>query len=168
MESIASSLGLELGQLITHAIGFLIAVWLLKKFAWKPLLGLLEERKQKIKDEFDTIDRKKEEIDRLTAEYEQKLKEIDAEARKRINEAVAEGQKIAAEIKEQAKEDRKNEIAKARLQIESELASARMQLRDDIVELAVEAASKAVSESLDDKKHRELISKFIEDLEQVQ
>ena len=48
-------MGLELGQIITHIIGFVIAVIVLKKFAWKPILSMLEERRNKIKSEFDSI-----------------------------------------------------------------------------------------------------------------
>jgi len=167
MESIASSLGLELEQLVTHALGFLIAVWLLKKFAWKPLLGLLDERRMKIKEEFDSIEAHKQENTQLLSRYEQKLKDIDTEARKRLQEAVAEGQKIASEIREQAKEDQKREVAKARQKIQAEIAAARTQLRDDMVNMAIEAASMAVAETIDDNRHRKLISDFIGNLENV-
>ncbi|PJA29146.1 MAG: ATP synthase F0 subunit B [candidate division Zixibacteria bacterium CG_4_9_14_3_um_filter_46_8] len=167
MESIASSLGLELEQLVTHALGFLIAVWLLKKFAWKPLLGLLDERRMKIKEEFDSIEAHKQENAQLLSRYEQKLKDIDTEARKRLQEAVAEGQKIASEIREQAKEDQKREVAKARQKIQAEIAAARTQLRDDMVNMAIEAASMAVAETIDDNRHRKLISDFIGNLENV-
>ncbi len=166
-ESITGQLGIHWDQLITHIIAFIIAVWILKRFAWKPILGLLEERRQKIKDEFDAIDDKKVELENLKDEYEEKLKEIDAEARQRINEAVNEGQKIAAEIKEQAKADQKKEIEKAKQKIEAEIAAARTQLRDDMVNMAIQAASKAISESMDEDKHRKLISNFIDDLEKV-
>jgi len=167
MESIASSLGLELEQLVTHALGFLIAVWLLKKFAWKPLLGLLDERRMKIKEEFDSIEAHKQENAQLLSRYEQKLKDIDTEARKRLQEAVAEGQKIASEIREQAKEDQKREVAKARQKIQAEIAAARTQLRDDMVNMAIEAASMAVAETIYDNRHRKLISDFIGNLENV-
>lgn len=166
-ESALSALDLHLDQLITHVIAFLIAVWILKKFAWKPLLGLLEQRREKIKAEFNTIDQRKEEVARLTAEYERKLKEIDAEARKRLQEAVTEGQKIAAEIKNQARKEQRDIVARAKQQIDAEIASARTQLRNDMVNMAIEAASKAVAETIDDEKHRKLISDFIVDLEKV-
>ncbi|MCP4633743.1 MAG: F0F1 ATP synthase subunit B [candidate division Zixibacteria bacterium] len=167
MESAIASLDLHLDQLITHIIAFIIAIWVLKKFAWKPLLGLLEERRQKIVDEFDSIEKQKDEVAKLTADYEAKLKEIEAEARKRLQEAVNEGQKIAAEMKDQARNEQKEIVAKAKQQIEAEVAAARTQLRNDMVEMAIEAASKAVSETMDEEKHRKLISNFIDDLEKV-
>ena len=131
------------------------------------MLGLLDERRMKIKEEFDSIEAHKQENAQLLSRYEQKLKDIDTEARKRLQEAVAEGQKIASEIREQAKEDQKREVAKARQKIQAEIAAARTQLRDDMVNMAIEAASMAVAETIDDNRHRKLISDFIGNLENV-
>ena len=46
--------------LVTHIVGFLITLWILKKFAWRPLLGIMEERRNRIKEEFDKSDKEKE------------------------------------------------------------------------------------------------------------
>ncbi len=86
---------LQWSQLLTHLIGFLITVWLLKKYAWGPLLNIMEERRAKIKSEFDSIEEEKANVARLTAEYESRLKEIDSERRAKLVEAVNEGKKIA-------------------------------------------------------------------------
>ena len=45
--------------ILTHMVGFVITVWVLKKFAWKPILSILEERREKIKSEFDQIESEK-------------------------------------------------------------------------------------------------------------
>ena len=45
-------MNLEWQQILTHLLGFVIAVWLLKKYAWGPLLSIMEERRNKIVDEF--------------------------------------------------------------------------------------------------------------------
>ncbi len=52
-------MNIEISQVITQIIGFLITVWLLKRFAWKPLLSMMDERRQKIKDEFQRIEDEK-------------------------------------------------------------------------------------------------------------
>ena len=56
-------------QVLTQIIGFLIVLWVLKRFAWKPILALLEERRQKIKNEFDEAARRKGEANQLLASY---------------------------------------------------------------------------------------------------
>jgi F-type H+-transporting ATPase subunit b len=154
-------------ELVTHAIGFLIFVWLLGKFAWKPLLGLMEERRQKIKDEFDRIEHEKAGVAELTANYEAKLKQIDNERRAKIVEAVEDGKKMAGEIKAHAQEEVKGLHEKAKGDIQRDVAKARVQLRDEMIDMTIIATEKIIKEKLDDPKHRQLIGRFIDNLEKV-
>src|SRR3989338_9782732 len=96
-------------EILTQIFGFLIILVLLRIFAWKPILKLLDERKKRIASEFDNIEKAKQEMAKLREEYEVKLKEIDLEARKRIQEAIAGGQKMAADLQvRQGKRRRKS------------------------------------------------------------
>ena len=95
-------MNLDWQLILTHIVGFVITVWIVGKFAWKPIMGILEERRQKIKSEFDQIEHDKSEVAKVHAEYDAKLKDIDNLARQKLTEAVNEGQKIAAEIKNRA------------------------------------------------------------------
>jgi len=155
-------MGLEIGQIVTHIIGFLIAVFLLKRFAWKPLLSILEERRSKIKSEFDNIDKEKKKVDDLLSDYQTKLKEIDSLARVKIQEAAREGQKLANEIKENARKDSKDILTKAREEIQRDVDKAKVQLKDDLVNMTIRAAEKLIKEKLDEEKDRRLISEFID------
>lgn len=153
--------------LVTHIVGFLITLWILKKFAWGPLLGIMEERRNRIKDEFDKIDKEKEEVDRLTAEYQDKLKGIEAERRVKIIEAVNEGKKMAEEIKAAAREEGKKIQARARADLERDVAKAKVQLKDEMITITMTAAEKIINEKLDDEKHRQLIGNYIDNLEKA-
>ncbi len=166
-EQILSALKIEIPQLITHIVGFVIFVWFLKRFAWKPLLGLLDERTERIKSSFDEIDAKKAAAETLHQQYEAKLREIDAEARKRLTEAVQEGEKIAAKIKDDARSDAKEVMARTKSELEQDYAKARIQLKEDVVDLTINAAEKIIRERLDTQKHREMIGRFIDDVEKV-
>lgn len=167
LDQILGALKIEIPQLITHIIGFVIALWILKKFAWQPLLGLLDERRERIKNSFDEIDAKNAEAESLNQQYQAKLRDIDAEARKRLNEAVQEGEKIAAKIKDDARNDAKDVMARTKSEIEQDFAKARIQLKEDVVNLTINATEKIIRERLDTQKHRELIGRFIEDVEKV-
>lgn len=96
---------LEIGQIVTQIIGFLIALFILKRFAWKPLLGILEERRSKIKSEFEKIEDEREKAKGLTSEYEAKLKDIEGLARQKILEAAKEGQQMANQVRENARKE---------------------------------------------------------------
>ena len=152
---------------ITHSVGFLITVWILKKYAWGPILDLLEERRNKIKSEFQKIEDGHAEVAKLTAEYNAKLSGIDDERRAKITEAVAQAKVIAEEIKTTANKEAKVIADKAKSEIEQDVAKAKVQLKDDMVTITVKAASKIINEQLDDNKHRELIANFIDSVEKV-
>jgi F-type H+-transporting ATPase subunit b len=153
--------------LLTHAVGFLITLWILKRFAWGPLLGIMEERRNKIAEEFDKIEQEKEKVARLTAEYEAKLRDIESERRARIVEAFNEGKKVAEEIKAAAKKEAKQIQAKARSELARDIAKAKVQLKEEMIYITMTAAEKIIKEKLDDEKHRQLIGSFIDNLEKV-
>ena len=154
-------------EILTQIFGFLIILILLRIFAWRPILKLLDERKKRIASEFDNIEKAKQEMAKLREEYEVKLKEIDLEARKRIQEAIAEGQKMAADLQVEAREEAKKVLSRAKENIELEVAKAKVELRDDIVNMAILATEKIINERLDDAKHKELIVEFIEGVEKL-
>jgi F-type H+-transporting ATPase subunit b len=158
---------IQLQQILTHALGFLIVLWLLKRYAWKPLLALMEERRTRIADEFKKIEQQHAKVDELSAEYQGKLKEIDAERRVKLVEAVNEGKKIAEEIKVAARDEARDITAKAKSDAEREVAKAKVQLKNDMIALTVTAVERLIKERLDDSKHRELIGSFIDNVEKA-
>lgn len=154
-------------MLLTHAVGFLIALWILKKFAWKPIMKILEERRQKIQADFDeaAADRKK--AEGILSDYEAKMREVEAESRAKIQEAVKEGQQVASEIKDEARDEAKGLIEKAKSELDRDVQKARAQLKEDMVAMTLGATEKLIVEKLDDKKHRQLISNFIDEVEKA-
>jgi F-type H+-transporting ATPase subunit b len=157
-------MSIEWPQLFTHALGFLIFVWVLRKFAWGPLLGLMEERRAKIAGEFEEIDNQKAEVAKVTADYEARMKEIDAERRAKLVEAVKEGKQLAAEIKTEAMAEVRTLHDKAKADLQRDVAQAKVQLRDEMVAMTMTAAQKIVRAELDDAKHRDLIGHYIDEL----
>lgn len=151
-------------QLVTHAVGFLIVVWLLKKYAWVPLLDMIEERREKIISEFREIELQKQDISNQHKEYDDKLKKIEQERREKLLEGVKEGQKIAAELKTKAQAEAKDIIVRAKAETQRELAKAKVQLKNDMVDLTLSATEKILGEKLTAEKDRELVSEYIEEL----
>jgi len=160
-------LNLEIQQILTQAIGFLVLLFILKKIAWKPLLSLLDERREKISSEFRNIERTKSELSRLEQDYKARLAEIEAQARQKIQEAIAEGQRIAVEVQEKAREEGKNILNKAKDNIELEIAKARVELRNQVASLAIRAAEKVIKEELTEERHKRLVTEFIDEAGQL-
>lgn len=160
-------MNLEWQQLATHALGFLITLWILKKFAWGPLLAIMEERRSSIANEFQRIDDEKAKAARLSADYEQKLKEIDAERRAKLVEAVNEGKKIAEDLKAHARAEAQEITAKTKSELENEVKKARVHLKNEMIAITMTATEKIIREKLDDQKHRQLIGAIIDGAEKA-
>ncbi len=151
-------------QLFTTIIGFLILVWILRKFAWGPILDLLDQRREKIESDYVAAERELGSAEQLKADFETKLSEIKVIERERVQEAVKKGEVLADGIVTKARAEVDQTKAKSLQDLEMEARKAQKQLRDDVVDLAIGAAEKLIGERLDDAKHRQLIQQYIDEL----
>ncbi len=154
---------LDLPLILTQTLGFVILVLILRATAWKPLIGLLEDRRTKIAGEFAAAADKKREADALKAQYDQELKGIEAQARKLKNQEIAEGQRVAAEIKAQAHADATARLQRADEEIVHEREKAREVLKEQMADLSIRAAERLLREKLDGPGQRKLVERFIEE-----
>jgi F-type H+-transporting ATPase subunit b len=157
-------MGLELSQLLTHIVGFLICLFILKKYAWGPVLKMLDDRRSKIDGDIQAAEHTLEEAKKDQEDLRQQLKEIDATARAKTLEAINEARGIAADIKEDARAEGKDLVERARQEIEREKAKAKVELKNTVVELAVKGAEKLLSERMDDERNKKLVLDFINDV----
>lgn len=158
---------LNIQLILTHMLGFVITVIILAKFAWKPILNVLNERRQKIKAEFDHIESERADAAELKSDFEAKLKDIDNISRVKLTEAINEGQKVATEIKQQSQSEAKEIIARAKAELERDVVKARAGLKEDMVNMTIQAAQKIIATKLDEIEHRRLISEFIDKVEKA-
>ena len=131
---------IRLDIFITQIIGFLIVVWVLKRYAWGPVLGMLEERRARIAKDVSDAENLRQDAERLKADYESQLQTIETQARQRLQEAAAEGQKVAEEIRHSALDEARKITAKAKADLDREYQKARVELRGEMVNLALGAS----------------------------
>lgn len=165
MGEIAHSLDLNWGLIVTQIIGFILTVWILKAFAWKPLLKMLEDRKNKIAEDIGDAEKIKSDAEALLDDYNAKLRDIETEARSKIQDAVGEGNRIATEIREQAREEARQIVEKSREELARDIAKARVQLRDEMVGMAITAAEKIISAKLDEAEQKRLLEDFLKEVD---
>jgi F-type H+-transporting ATPase subunit b len=168
MQDIAKSLDLNLGLIVTQIIGFILALWILKLFAWGPLLKMLDDRKKKIAGDIDEGERFKADAGKLLDDYHAKLRNIDAEARAKIQEAVAEGNRIAAEMREQARDQARQIMERSREELVRDIAKAKVELRDAVVGMAVRASEKIISTRLNEAEQRRLLDDFLREVDRAE
>ena len=151
---------------LTHLAGFLLFIWVIKRFAVGPVMRVLDERREKIAGHFDQIEAAEKRVAALKDEYEKRIEGIDEEAHRRMTEEVNRGRRIAEEIAENARREAANIIESARANIQIQIAQARVQIKDEVIALTLAAAEKLIRERLDTAKHREMIGAFIDELAQ--
>ena len=155
---------IDWGQVIAQVVGFLVVLWILRKYAWGPVIDMLEERRAKIQGEFDEIDSKHIEVASIRKQLDERLRGIDQEARERIQAGVAEGEAVGNEVKLKAREEAHAILRRAEEQIERDKDKAQVALRDEMVTMVVAATEKLLQEKLDAETHRSRIESFIDSL----
>ncbi|MDD5731009.1 MAG: F0F1 ATP synthase subunit B [Candidatus Omnitrophica bacterium] len=158
---------LSTNEIVAQVISFLLLFFLLRKFAWKSILGLLDSRKEKIASEFKKIEEAKLQLDIIKADYEEKLASIKAAAEKIILEAAAEGRQVTDEIRKKAHLEAQEIINNARQNIQSELAKAKEELKEKVVDLTIKATENIIREKLTGDDDRLLINDFLEKLDEA-
>lgn len=165
---IGAAAGELVAQMATVILAFAIVVAILYKVAWGPIMQLIDERRETIAREFDTIEKKQAALDSRIRDYEERLRQIDNEARERLNRAIEEGRKASADLLEQARKQSDDLRKKAESDIRVEIEKARVELRDRIVDMTLQSTEKLLHKKLDAQAHRDLIGHFISEVEQKQ
>lgn len=158
---------IDLAQVLTTIVGFVIVVWLLRWKAWGPILDFLDARREKIRKDYADAAQAVTEADKLRADFEHKLADIKTIERERVQEAVKRGEGVADGIVAEARAKAEATFAKAQADIETEAEKAQLSLRDDVVAMAIGAAEKVIRERLDDERQRRLIREYIDSLGEI-
>jgi F-type H+-transporting ATPase subunit b len=139
------------GLVFWTAITFIFLLLILRKFAWKPILGAVEEREDGIKSALASAENARKEMENLTADNERILKEARAERETMLKEAREIKTKMIEDAKGEAQAQASKMIEQAQAAIESEKKSAMAELKNHVATLSVEIAEKVVREELSNK-----------------
>jgi F-type H+-transporting ATPase subunit b len=154
----------KLPQLLTTLVGFLLVVWILSKYAWGPILDLLDQRREKIEKDYTDAEQTLASAEGLKSDFEAKLVDIKSIERERVQEAVNRGEELSDNIVAKARADAQETREKGLQDLEIESQKAQIKLRDDVVDMAVGAAESVINTKLDDTEHRRLIQEYIDNL----
>ena len=155
------ALGLNLKEIIFAMVNFLILVFVLGKFIYKPFLGMLDNRKQRIQDKFDRADAVNKRADARMAKYNRQIAGAEEESREIIRDAKQKAEAQAQAIIDEAKAEAAEIIAKAERTIEMEQAKAIEGLHNEIAELALLAAEQIVGDKIEDAGQEAIVDRVI-------
>ena len=155
----------DVGVTILTICNFLLLVYLLKKFAWKSIIGALEKREQQIASDKQQAQEARLAAQQLKTELDEKLNSIAQEAAQKMAQAVALGQAQHDRLLTAAKEQAERLIEQARQQIAAEKAQALADVRDEIARTAVLAAQQVVAQQLNDTGARAAVDRVLDEVQ---
>lgn len=161
MDKAVEALGLNLPQLIAQIVNFFVLLLILRLVAYKPILKMLDERKQRIAEGLNAAEIARAEAATAQANIQAQLDT----ARKEGQEIVAGAQNIAtriqADAREQSQKDREAALERARVEIQQERDRAIASLRGEFADITVSAAEKVINQSLDRQAHQRVIDETL-------
>lgn len=162
MEQLLENFSLDL--FVKQTILFLLLIFLMVKFAWKPILNALNEREDNIQGALDAAEKAKLEMENLQADNKKLLNEARAERDAMLKEARDMKAKMIADAKDEAKVAADQMIAQAQAAIESEKKAAVADLKNQVASLSVDIAEKVVRAELADAgKQQKLVENLLGD-----
>jgi F-type H+-transporting ATPase subunit b len=154
-------------MVLAQTICFLLVLFLLKKFLWKPVFAVLEERKTRIQDELKSISDAKADVLKLKKEYSDSLLAIDETARLKVRAGEQLGEAHARDIKEKARLDADRIIEDSRKEIRFEINKAREALRTDVVGMVITATEQMIQEKLSFDSDKKIIEGMLKEMDKV-
>lgn len=159
-----SFMGVNFFTCIATLLNLLIVYALMKKFLFKPVKQMIDDRQKEIDDQYADADRSKKEAAELKALYEVRLAEANAESDEILKEAYRKSQLRDEEMLRQAQEQAAQTLRRADEQVELEKKRAMNEIKDEVSTMAVDIAAAVLARDIKAREHTKLIDSFIENL----
>ena len=155
----------EIGLVFWTTVSFLILFFLLAKFAWKPIMGAIDDRERSIEDALLKAEAAKDEMARLTNENDELLKKTRAERDLILQEAKKLKDHIVSDAKEAAQKEGARQIELARIEINNQKNIAMADVKNQVAALSLEIAEKLLRKQFEDQsKQDELVADLLKEV----
>jgi len=161
MGDAVEALGLNLPQLIAQIVNFFILLFILRWVLYKPILRMLDDRRQRISEGLNAAEIARAEAAQSQANMQAQIEEARKEGQGVIANAQEIANRIQAEAREQAARDRDVALERARTEIQLERDRAIAELRGEFADIAVIAAERVIGQSLDGQAHQRIIDETL-------
>ncbi len=160
-------LGVDLTSLIWQAVNFLILLFLLQRFLYKPIIGMLDARAQRVRDSMAEADRAREQAAKTTEECRTLLNQARRDASEVVNNATRQAQSMLEQARKDAAEERQARLNRALEEIEQARKQAAADLRRQVADLVVLAAGRVIGRSLDTQQHYAVIDEMLHEAREL-
>lgn len=156
---------LTLGTILAQMLNFFILVWILARFAFKPLASMMLERKERIAKDLADAQAARNEAEQFKADYAAQIANARQEAQQIVEKAVQQAEATTREQLAAAREQIEHEKERARQDIVNERDRAMNNLRNEVISLSVAMATKVVAKDMDSETNTKLIEDAIAKLD---
>ena len=156
---------LTLGTILAQMLNFFILVWILARFAYKPLVSMMQERKDRIAKDLADAQNARNEAEQFKADYAAQIANARQEAQQIVEKAVQQAEATTREQLAAAREQIEREKERARQDIVNERDRAMNNLRNEVISLSVAMATKVVAKEMDSETNTKLIEDAIAKLD---
>jgi F-type H+-transporting ATPase subunit b len=153
------------GLMVWTIVTFVIVLWVLRRFAFGRIQGMIDQRRDRIREALDEADKAREEARKLREDVKRDREEAKADRERLLDESRRQAQRQLEQAREQADADLKERLAKNLEELDAENARLREQIRRDVVELTLLASEKVTGKVLDDEDQRRLIDETIAEVD---
>lgn len=156
------ALGINIPGLVAQIVNFLLLLFLISRFAYKPILNMLNQRSEQIKESLEAADRARQEAQQSETNIQAQLDAARREGQTIIEQASRSAEQLREEIQQVARQEAETIKQRAQADFDLERQKAIADLRRQFADLTVTAAERVINESLDRAKHQSLISEVLE------
>ena len=158
-----TDLGVNLPSLIAYLVNFLILLGILSLFAYRPLVRLMDERAERIRESLEAADQARQEAASSREAVEEALNEARQQGQRLLDQTREAAEQYRAEEMERARREAEAFVLRARADIQRERDAAIEEVRSNFGELAITAAERVIGRTLDPQAHEDLIAQVLED-----
>lgn len=152
---------LDPGLFVWTILTFLLLLLILAKFAWKPLLKMLNDREELIRSSLEDAEKAKEDLERLNSKGEAIINQARSEAQSILSDGKAAATKLKDETLDTAKEQAKQIISEAEKQIIVEKDKAIAEIKEEVVNISLAMAEKLIRKNLSPEDNKMLIDQSL-------
>lgn len=150
--------------IVAQILSFLVLVYILARFAWNPLMNMMEERRSFIESNIAQAEKERQQAEQIKREYQEEMRKARQEAQEVIAKATKLSEERSAEILSEAHVEAEKIKKSALADIERERDLAIAQVKTQVANLSVAVAEKIIRKNLDAKGQEDLIEQFIQEV----
>src|SRR5215210_1580690 len=155
----------NVGLMIWTLLAFLVAMFILRKYAWPAITDALDKRQRAIEESIEVAESTRTEAQQLLQEYRERLREARAQADEIVTRARKAGEVHEREALEKAKVQREELLAQTRRDIDAETRRAIQEIRNEVADLTVMATEKVTRKTLDERDQKRLVEEALSELD---